>query len=380
MTSLPLHAQTPKLDRDPIRLLLVTNETDTGTGYGLGEAYENMLREGEIEMFEVAAPALTAARRGREASVAELLERGKDSQPNVILVQSPNGLGHDPMFVKRLLDSLDNPVVLYWEGDPWHRWRKPIDTSMGSWLAAADVVFTTARRPQQELLKRGGARDVRFIANSYSCAHFREAEDTDPLDSVETSFDVVLIGGCYAHAGLVSRRLPGAGARASLVRRLQRSRDLRLAIYGSGWSGRGAMGSVAYARQVDVIRQGLMSVNWDHFPRHESYSSDRLPISLLAGRVHVTTRHEGYDWLPGKEAGLFVEASVADVVKRVTQLAGLPEKELLELGAAGYRWVKHRLSSREVASFMLAAVDERFLSRLPAEPWHRFAQEWPKEG
>jgi len=123
-----------------------------------------------------------------------------------------------------------------------------------------------------------------------------------------------------------------------------------------------------------------MSVNWDHFPRHESYTSDRLPISLIAGRVHVTTRHDGYDWLPGKEAGLFAEANIADVVKRVTQLARLPETELLELGAAGHRWVKHRLSSREVARFMLAAVDDRLLSRLPAEPWHRFAREWPEVG
>jgi hypothetical protein len=357
-------------------LLMVTNEAAPGTEYGLRDAYTTMLRRGEIEMFDAIAPVITADSRSNVEALAELAEREKELRPNVVLVLSPSGVEHDPLFVKWLLDSMGHPVVIYWEGDAWQRWRKPINASMRAWLGVADVVFTTARHPQSDLLKRGGARDVRFIPNTYCHVQSRKAEETDPRHYDEPRFDVTLIGGRYAHAGLFCR-LPGGAARASLVRRLQRRRDLRIAIYGSGWNGRGAEGPVPFAHQTDVIRQALMSVNWDHFPRHEAYATDRLAMALIAGRVHVTTRHRGYDWLPGEDAGLFFEASVRDTVRRVIDLAKLPQNEVLELGAAGYRWVKGRLSDREAARFMLGAVDERYLSGLPEEPWHRFAREWP---
>ncbi len=121
-----------------------------------------------------------------------------------------------------------------------------------------------------------------------------------------------------------------------------------------------------------------MSVNWDHFPRHESYASDRLPISMVAGRVHVTTGHPGFDWVPGHEAGLFVEPSVAGVVERVKTLAAAPEDEILELGLAAHHWARERMSHRAAARFMLAAVDRQLLDGLHEDPWHRLAREWPR--
>jgi hypothetical protein len=52
--------------------------------------------------------------------------------------------------------------------------------------------------------------------------------------------------------------------------KLERRADLRLALYGLGWSGRGVKGPVTSDRQTAVIREGRMSVIWDHFPRHEA--------------------------------------------------------------------------------------------------------------
>jgi hypothetical protein len=355
---------------------MITNERTPGTEYGLRDEYENMQRHGEIGVFRALSPAATAANAGAEAAARELYDAAAELHPNVVLVLSPSGLGHEPEWVQRYLESLGGPFVAYWEGDPWHRWGKPVTRSMRAWLAAADVVFSVAREPQFELLRRSGASDVRFIPHTYCHVQFADVEDRNPLDDAAVVHDAVLIGSRLAHFGLVSR-VPGAAARASLVRRLQRRRDLRLAVYGSGWHGRGVRAPVPYNMQVRVIREGLMSVNWDHFPRHASYASDRLPISLLAGRVHITTSHPGLDWLPGREGGLFLEPSVAAVVERVEELTAMPSPELLELGAAGYEWVRRRLSDREAARFMLGAVQHRFLEDLPADPWRRFAAEWP---
>ena len=217
---------------------------------------------------------------------------------------------------------------------------------------------------------RAGARDVRFIPNTYCHVQFADAESADPREDGHIKYDAVLIGSRLAHFGLISR-MPGAAGRASLVRRLERG-DRRLAVYGVGWKGKVAMSPVPYNRQIEAIREGLMSVNWDHFPRYESYASDRLPTSLLAGRVHVTTAHPGLEWLPGADTGLFLEPTVSAVVRRVDELRSRPADEVIELGAAAHSWVKKRLSAREAARFMLGVVDESFLAGLPPEPWHRF--------
>ena len=114
-----------------------------------------------------------------------------------------------------------------------------------------------------------------------------------------------------------------------------------------------------------------MTANWDHFPHYAAFSSDRLAIQLLAGRVHVTTLHPASEWLPGSEAGLFLEPTVGAAVDRIRTLLRRPREEVLELGLAGHRWVRHRLSDRELTRYMIGAVDERLLRGLPPDPWSR---------
>jgi hypothetical protein len=123
--------------------------------------------------------------------------------------------------------------------------------------------------------------------------------------------------------------------------------------------------------QAAVARRALMTANWDHFPNLAASTSDRLPIQLLAGRAHVTTLHPSSEWLPGSESGLFLESTVNGVVRRVRELLARPRAEVLELGLEAHRWVRHRLSDRELARYMLGAVDETLLRDLPEEPWSR---------
>jgi hypothetical protein len=255
-------------------------------------------------------------------------------------------------------------------------WAKQINDSMKGWLAAADIVFTHAREPHVSLFTRAGARDVRYRPETYCHVNFSYAEETDPL-TVEPIRDVTVIGNRLGRWGGLSR-IPGTASRARLVRRLQRDGDLRLAVYGSGWSGRGAMGALRYDQQAKAIRESLVSANWDHFDRYEDYVSDRLPISMIAGRPHVTTSHAGSDPLPGEEVGVFREASVRAIETRVRDLLGAPPDELLDLGKTAHSWARVRMSDRESARFMLGAVDRRLLAGLSEEPWLRLAGEWPR--
>jgi hypothetical protein len=358
-----------------LRLLMISNQIDSYGFTGYRETYERMVRDGELAAFRYVTPRVTAARDGHEAACDELLRVGAETQPDVILIVSPNGFGHDPAWVARLLETCGRPAVVYYEADPWDGWAKRIDGTMEAWFGKADVVFAVAREPHVSLFKKAGADEVRFIPQTYDQEIFDCDEPIPPQDE-PLPYDAVVIASNFARWGWISR-LPGAAQRARLVRKLQRQRELRLAIYGPGWSGRGVKGPVPYPSQVDAIREGLMSVNWDHFDKHHSYSSDRLPIALAAGRPHVTTWHPGIDWLPGEDGGLFLERSVAAFVRRVNDLAAAPQEDLLALGAAARTWARERLTFREAGRFLLAAVDRRLLTALPPEPWQRLAREWP---
>jgi hypothetical protein len=366
----PLRRRFNDPERELIRLLMISNQRSYGPA-GLCEAYETMVSRGEIDSFDVVVPLMTALKSNEETARRELFEVARACRPNVVMVLSPSRLPLDSAWVTEFLATSGNPLVVYWEGDAWHRWRKPVNSLMRSWLAASDVVFSVAGRPQTSLFRRYGARDVRFAPSTYCHVKFAAGEQLGPSDDHAPKYDAVIVGNRWAHLGLVSR-LDGASARARLVRRLERDGRLRLAVYGSGWRGRAAKGVLPFAQSVDAVREALVSANWDHFPRHESFVSDRLPTSLLAGRVHVATAHPGLEWLPGESEGLFLEPSVSAVVKRVQELLRRPVPELIELGSSAHEWVKHRLSDREGARFMLAAVDERLLAGLPQDPWRRF--------
>jgi hypothetical protein len=328
---------------------------------------------GEIESCLFVAPREIAAARGSEAALRHLEQVATEQRPNVVLVMAPWGHEHEREWVRHLLALAGEPVVLCWDGDAWGRFTKPLRPSARVWLAESRTVFSVALGPQEKLLRRAGARCVRYIPNTYCHVKLREAEDVE-ADSPSIVYDTVLIGTRLAHWGLVSR-MPGAVARARLVARLQRS-NLKIAVYGEGWTGRGAMGVLPWHEQVVALRQGLTSVNWDHFPTYEGYASNRLAVSLLAARPHVTTAHSGMEWLPGERIGLFMERTTRDARRRVEELVARPQSELLALGAAAHAWTRDRISHRQGARYMLAEIDRSFLDRIPDDPWHRLAASW----
>src|ERR1022692_2639749 len=224
---------------------MISNQTSPQGHAGFRETYERMKQKGELASFRFVTPMVTAAAQGHDASLAELMRAGQEDRPDVILVASLNALGHDRDWIKHFLRCCGSPVVLYWDGDAWSRWAKPINDSRAAWLASADIVFATARALQITYLRRRGAQQVRFMPNTYCHVMFADAERMDPLDHVDCSYDAVMIGSGIARWGRISR-VPGAVQRAHLVRRLQQQRDFRIAIYGAGWSGCGARGMLPY--------------------------------------------------------------------------------------------------------------------------------------
>jgi hypothetical protein len=363
----PLRERTPVADR--LRVLLLTNELDREHAAGQRDGFARLEAEGRIESFSWAAPKILARTKGEAAALRELLDLIRARRPDVIIPTSPAGFPFDEDWLRAVVDMTPRPLVLAWEGDAFDRWRKPVPRDTRAWWKVADVVFTTSIGRQRKLIEHYGASDVRFVPYTYDHIRYADEEATEPPMLGDYS-DVAVIGNCWGSRYLPSR-LPGARQRLSVVRGLQRDATIPLAIYGSNWTGRGVRGRIHIDEQAAIARSALVTVSWDHFPDYEEFYSDRLAIQLLAGRAHVTGFHPKSEWLPGPDKGLFLEPSVRAVVGRVRELVNRPRQEVLDLGLEAHRWVRHRLSDRELARYMLGAVDSRILDGLPDDPWAR---------
>lgn len=352
-----------------LRVLLLTNEVVEGDAPGLRDGFARLHAGGDIDTFDAAIPKLMADTRGEDVALRDILELMRAKQPNVVVQVTNAEIEYTRDWFRAIAELTPRPLLLFWEGDAWNRWGKRPPRATRLWWEASDAVFTVAIGKQRTLIESLGGSSVRFVPTTYDHILFADIEGVEPPTRGDYS-NVAVIGNAWGN-GRLPARLPGARQRFRLVRSLQRDASIPLAVYGLNWSGRGVEGPIPRVEQAAVARRSLLTANWDHFPDYAASTSDRLPIQLLAGRVHVTTLHPQSDWLPGPEVGLFREPTVSAVVDRVRRLLERPREEVLELGLEAHRWVRHRLSDRELARFMLGSVDERLLQQLPSDPWEK---------
>lgn len=364
----PLRMGAPAAE-DGLRVLLLTNELDRAHAAGQRDGFALLEAEGLVTGFWSAAPKVIARSKGEAGALREVLAMIRAQRPNVVIQTSPHGFPFTEDWLRAVAATDPRPLLLAWEGDAFSRWRKPVPRETRAWWNVADAVFTTAFGKQRELIEHYGAQDVRFVPYTYDHIRYAAEENTEPPTRGDYS-EIAFIGNCWGNRYFVSR-LPGARQRLSLVRSMQKDASIPLAVYGSNWTGRGVRGPIHIDDQARVSRDALITVSWDHFPDYDEFYSDRLAIQLLAGRGHVAGLHPRSEWLPGPEKGLFLEPTIRGVVGRVRALLGRPREDILDLGLEAHRWVRHRLSDRELARYMLGAVDPRLLDGLPEDPWAR---------
>lgn len=350
---------------------MITNEPTIGDEPGFRDALEKLTARHEIDAWAALEPrAWLRAGLSWPECVTRTVQSTHTFSPDILIILSPGTCPWQGAEVTTVLGAAGGDVsLLYWEGDPWGG-RKRVNDSMDNWAARADILFTVAGGKQARRLADGGARDVRLVLQTYCHVQYAEALvwSDSRTDLIDRPVDVISICNSAVRWPLVPAGVPGARQRRRLVKSLQGERRIRFGVYGRGWSGATALGPIAYGNQVKAMRQSLITVNWDHFPSLPGYNSDRLPISLLAGRVHVSTRHPQTPWLPGIESGLVLAKSPHAARSAVVELARRSPEELLELGQRAHQWVLGRLSDVESMRFMLASATTTVLPP-PSDPW-----------
>jgi hypothetical protein len=306
------------------RVLYVPTEEGDFRQVGLRRPLGNLRDAGLIEDVSVFSLRWRTEQGGDpEAHRADLVRRIAEFRPTTVLMQHLGGTGlRDRHF--RAMRRAGDFRLIYHEGDPYALPLHPLPLEARAAGRAADVVFTTGSGAFVRNFQRLGARDVRYEPSAFDVERFPRR----PVDPVaQRPHDVVVVANRNRPRW---RGHPDWRRRIGFVRRLQERFADRLAIFGNGWDGPGTRGPVEFSQQVDAIRSGWVTANWDHYAREPKYFSNRLAISLSCGTVHATTRHPGYDELFPAETRdfLLLEAEPDALVDRIEQYLAATTPEM----------------------------------------------------
>lgn len=312
------------------RVLYMPNERGTGRQRGPRLALAQLEAAGAISEGRVFSYLRRLEADSRAETFNRLCSTIETFKPTLVLLQHPADTGLLGAQWQKLR-SIHPFKLVYHEGDAYDRFRKRIPAEMKAAAATADVSFSTGASRQLEYMRSAGSRDARWTPQVYNAMDFGSA--TIPS---HREYDVVMIAN-ESSSKIPFKSIPGSKDRTRLVESLTRRFGTRFAVYGRGWTGPSAKGPLDFVEQEQAIQSAWISANWDHYPSEKRWFSDRLPISLAAGSIHVTSSHPGYEDIFDRELGfLHFEKSVIDVVQRIeTTLDSSDEDRLLTLMRKG---------------------------------------------
>lgn len=345
------------MSRGLARILYLPNEFGNLEHRGPRQALGGLLDAGLIEDVRIVSLLHRVKVGDGRDERARVLEVIRDFQPTIVFISHPGGTGLTWRDY-RAWRSVAGFKVLLSEMDGHHWWFKPLSPETRAAAPFADVVFVPGSGSLLRLQRRAGARDVRWMPQTYDPGRF----GLSPIVGEHIKADVVMIGGRIKSKYEPLRGIPGASARRRAVAALDAAFGERFHIYGNDWVARGAMGSLPFDAQEQAIRTAWVSANWDHLPYEPDYYSNRLPISLASGTVHFTTRHAGFDRQFGELPFLKFVDRPEDLAPRISEyLADTSPAQRLEHArqARAYAQANHRQDEQIVVMLNAggAAID-----------------------
>ncbi|WP_062379502.1 glycosyltransferase family protein [Demequina pelophila] len=313
---------------------------------------DGLRHAGTIDDYRVLSPGLVRAGspEAGEAAVDDEVASASTWRRDVTLMYHPSAWRLSAPALTRLLRS-EGGVWVYYEGDPYGLVRHGLP-----WVAQrvgrrASIVFTVGTGAFRRNFTRAGARDVRWVPSAFDYVHV----GPEPSPPVSRTVDFVMIANRHMPRTPL-RLLPGARQRAQFVELMTSEFGDTFQVWGRGWTGPSAQGSLDYSRQASAVQSAWFSVNWDHFPQEPRYFSNRLPIALATGSFHLTTAHPGYAALFEGVAGIDFADTPRGLVETARRLrTRLSDAEISEAIESGKRWAyDHLRAERPIAQFLRA--------------------------
>jgi len=320
-----------------------------------------MLNDHTLDAYHVFSYLLETQTLGSaDVSIKKLLRIANDFQPTIIFWQHIGKFPITTDLLTELRNLSSQPLLVYHEGDAYGKYRKRLTPSMKLLAKFSDLLFTIGLGELAGYFRDAGARNVIYAPHCVDTVRFGVKWNPNEGDRS----GVVMIGNLLddnpVFRNIPFLRFPGTVERVQFAQRLYKRIGKRFKVYGRGWEKYPfSAGSVAYADQEKVLRQNLLSVNWDHFPNIPYYFSDRLPISMISGVAHATNYHPGYELLFKNGEQLVYYHSVQAAVDDIDWLLSQPANRLIEIGIEGERFIRKNLTASIVYRRMVQIIKEK---------------------
>jgi hypothetical protein len=347
-----------------LRVMIITNENVTDSAPGQKDAIRLLAHQGFIDSVEF----VSHSRYGNsEQDFVDVMSALLNIKYDVVMIWSPLNFPESTDKFEQLISAIGGRPIYYWEGDPWtRRGVKNWTNSMKWWASKSQIIFSVAMEPHKAMFQSVSNAKFLLVPQTYCHIQFSNEEQVKPPEIVNSN-SVVMIANQSAKVPFL-HGTPGSGVRFIAATSLKFRLGADFYLYGRRWPRNMATGTVKYSEQSKLIRNFSMSANWDNFPHHESYASDRLPISLLAGRVHLTNSHPGINYYGGEDIGLVQVSGLRELHHKIDEFRGLGPQKLFQMGLEAHNWSKHRFSHREACRFMFSHISND-VPRLQIQPW-----------
>jgi hypothetical protein len=344
----------------PLRFFYVPNEGTEGDQVGPRKAFTQMHREGVFSAYTAYS---YLVERGKAAHHGEALERlfaaVQAFQPDVIYFQHLNrSYPVDRAYVQRLKSAASKPKFVWHDPDPYGKFIKPLDATMKAALAESDMAILVGLGYLAEHVRRAGAKRVLFAPHSYDDERFGQAWQP----TLSRPYDAIMIANLTCLKRVPFLFLPGGRNRKVMSRAFHAAYGQRYAVFGAGqgWQGEPyCRGPIAFDDQERTIRSSWLTINWGQFDEIAFYSSDRLPISLATGVVHITNHQRGYEHLFPGAKGIYFVHSPAEALDVADYLLSKPREQLIEIGLEGVAYARERLNATRVYRDIVTAIQQQ---------------------
>ncbi len=333
-------------------MLHLPNEAIEGDQVGPRAAFKAMLADRTIMDYAPFSFLIEARKRGgAEGAIKRLLDLADGFLPTVVFWQHVGRFPVTHEALRRLQELESRPTIVYHEGDVYWRFRTRPTRSMRILTAHAHIAFVVGLGQNARQFRRMGAK--RVIYSPSAADEIRFGTPWDPDKANRAGVVIIANRGTSAIKGL---SIPGEAYREKLVMALHRRLGRQLVVYGRGWEDFPfAAGPLPFSEQENIMRRHLLSASWSHF-NAPFYFSNRLPIALLSGVAHATNYQPGYELMFRNGEELVYYHSIDEAVDWIDWLLSRPKSRLIDIGLAGQKLARERLTSEVVFRNMIAHI------------------------
>jgi hypothetical protein len=350
----------------PPNLLILTNEKCYGEAKGQVDGFNVLSSLGEVGEVNTVSHSLE-----NSDNFLNVLTAIKSIKFDILIIWTPGRFPATEIEFEILSKAIGNRPVVYWEGDPWGlkkghglKGKKKPTHQMERWLKISEYVFTVSGYPQTDQFLELGARKVFHTLHTYCHIKFQKEADSPP--DQRYIYDVSMMSRNLSRVPLLTG-VPGSARRFYLASRVRKIRNIDFRLFGSQWPSGWSNGLLPYDLVVSEMRKSRLNINWDNFDYYHDYASDRLPMAMISGRVSLSTLHQGMEWAPREDKGVFLYSTVNELVDGMLEILSRNDQETHRLGIAGQVWAHNRISHKEAARYMISIVAG--IAPPPSDPW-----------